>query len=97
MSTPNLIKPGQAYALNKLVNTVAESRDARLHIISRLIGRKVLTSFDVMRSEWVKIRNNAYPSWHKDDWTVSEAFIREMHQLNQDFRERVLGQMRLFD
>ncbi len=92
----DLIKDGQRYALNRLVGEQAPSRGARLYVISRLIGREIGSSAEVRRAEWAAIRNEAYPHWHEDDWTVSESFRARVGGLVNEYLEKVAGQIRLF-
>ena len=81
-------------ALRKLIGDV--SRDKRLWIASQLIGRTIGSFDDLTLQDWRKVRNAAYPDWPQNDWTVGDAFRRELAHLGSQYDETVTGQMRLF-
>jgi hypothetical protein len=96
MSRYQPINDGQRFALNKLVNQFADCREARLYVLSALTGRPLASSSAVTVGEWRRIRDEAYPNWPDDDWTVAEAFAAKVFALVNRYREEVCGQLRLF-
>ncbi len=91
------IKDGQVYALNKLMRQFAgKDRAAKLYIVSKLIGREVESTKDLLRAEWNQIRDDAYPHWLDEDWTVGEPFKAKCDGLFNRYNEEVLGQLRMF-
>ena len=75
---------GQRGQLINLVNRVAETREARLWIISRLLGREITTANDVMPFEWSVIRVAAY-----DGKDIRYEFKRELTTLNRSYKMRL--------
>ena len=92
----NLITQGQQFALIKLCSVYTNRRDARLWILSKLTGREIKSSSELTLEEWRKIRDDAYPAWGSNDWTISEKFATKMAGLINEYEEKVLGQMKLF-
>lgn len=90
------ITPGQLIAINRLAETVAKTREARLYVVSGLIGRDITSTKELTRKDWVYIRGEAYPFWKSDDWMVGDNFKIRLAGLYQQFQEDVLGQMRMF-
>ncbi len=90
------IKPGQNYALNRLISQFAATHDERLHVIGRLVGREVTSSKELTRAEWRRIRDRAYPRWTDGDWEPCREFRALVVALVEEYRETVLGQLRLF-
>jgi hypothetical protein len=92
-----LISDGQRFALNKLIGTQAGTDCAlRLWMLCQLIGRDIASSSQVVEREWRIIRDEAYPEWRSNDWSVSDAFTLKLCRFTREYREKVLGQMRLF-
>jgi len=94
MSYP--IKPGQLYALNRLMGQFTTSRSERLFVVSQLIGREISSTKELTVREWQRIRNQASPYWEADDWEACREFKTQVTVLVEQYREDVLGQKRLF-
>ncbi len=86
------ISDGQRFALNKLCNNYAKSREERLFLLSFLLGKEVKTTAELSRADWQKIRDLAYENWNKDDWMVSEYFDSTAKKVCKDYQEKTLGQ-----
>ena len=69
---------------------------AMLYITGRLIGRELEALGDLTKAEWIELRDQAYPNWQDDDWTVSPDFRVQIAEIYDEYRETVLGQKRLF-
>lgn len=92
-----LVSKGQRFALNKLIGTQSGTdRTLRLYMLSQLIGREIQSSETVLEREWHVIRDEAYPAWQHNDWTISDAFTLKLCRLERQYREQILGQLRLF-
>jgi hypothetical protein len=89
------IKDGQLVAVRRLVGDVVKDKPGQLYVVSQLVGRNLRTLADLTAAEWRMIRNDAYPNWKDDDWTVSAAFKAKLTGLRNDYLES-MGQMRMF-
>ncbi|MBN1964852.1 MAG: hypothetical protein JW910_09405 [Anaerolineae bacterium] len=96
MAPDRMITPGQRYALNKLLSEFAAGPDVHLFVISRLVEREITNTSELLLSEWQTIRNEAFPRWTANDWTISDAFRARVADLIEEYRELILGQLRLF-
>lgn len=91
------IKDGQKLALIKLCQRFTKSRHCRLWILSKLLNKQVVSTGELFLSDWRQIRNEAYPNWHNDDWTISDEFISKGRKLQREYESEVLGQKDLFE
>ncbi|MCK4302672.1 MAG: hypothetical protein KAY24_00330 [Candidatus Eisenbacteria sp.] len=90
------ITNGQKFALIRLAKECGcESRDERLFVVSRLLCRGVGSFNELDRNDWRQIRDAAHPHWGDGDWETVSAFRLQVAQILQEFREQVLGQLRL--
>jgi hypothetical protein len=71
-------------------------RDCRLWILSELLGKNVLSANYLSLQDWRKIRNEAYPNWTNNEWTIGDSFSKKINVLCNQFEEQVLGQKKLF-
>lgn len=91
------ITPNRVYALNRLLEALTgKDRSVRLYVVSELVGREVISTSDLTNGDWCAIRDAAYPNWRGEDWTIGQEFSRQVAALTEQYREQVLGQMRLF-
>lgn len=90
------IKDGQKFALIKLCQRFTPDRAGRLYLITKLVGREIMTTDDLTISDWQVIRNRAYPDWASDDWEPSEKFKTEAYNIIREYEKVVLGQGELF-
>src|SRR3990167_6270642 len=74
----DMINDGQTYALNKLLEPyTGKDREARLYVVSQLIGREVMSTKALTLLEWRMIRNQAYfydPEADEQQWEVLSSF-----------------------
>jgi hypothetical protein len=97
MYTQDPIRPGQKFVLIKLCeNFVGQDREARLFLIARLLGKEVKSTNDLTIGDWQKIRNEAYPRWCDDDWTVGNGFTKKARTIYRQYQTEVLGQLSMF-
>ena len=87
---------GQIFAFNKLIGAVTKNRKERLWIAGQILGREIESTSDLERSEWVSVRDQAYPWWHGDDWTIGPDFSRKLISLSKRYEVEVAGQTLLF-
>lgn len=90
------IKDGQRLALYRLLKRYTDTAHGMLFLVSRMTGRTVRSLGDLSVKEWQEIRNEAFPNWVEDDWTVSEDFDDRCHALHRQYLEEKLGQKALF-
>lgn len=90
------IRDGQKLALIKLCQRFTKSRHCRLWMLSKLLNKEVNSTDELYLSDWRQIRNQAYPNWPNDDWTISEEFMAEGWRLERAYEKEVLGQQDLF-
>ena len=91
------IRDGQKFALLKLCQKYTKSRGCRLWILSELLGKSVESTEELSLQDWRRIRDEAYPDWHNDDWLTSKEFDSKMRGLVFRYEKEVLGQMGLFN
>lgn len=91
------IKDGQKLALIKLCQRFTKNRHCRLWILSKLLNKQVESTENLLLSDWRQIRDEAYPSWPNDDWTISDEFMSKGRQLQREYEREVLGQKDLFE
>lgn len=93
----NLITDGQRFAIVRLCSKFADVRPARLYLLSKLTGRNITTSAELLLEEWRKIRNEAYPNWSSNDWSICKGFESKCREILEQYETEVLGQKRLFE
>lgn len=92
-----LIKRGQILSLKSGLRQVQGVDDAAcLYIASQLVGRDLQSLGELSHDDWYALRDEMYPGWHREDWTLSEAFRMNVAALFEQYREDCLGQKRLF-
>jgi hypothetical protein len=91
---PSELKFGQLYALRELCSKAAGSSGhaERVWLLSRLLGREVTTSNEVTHREWQALRDEAYPCWPENDWTMSDKFIAKGRAIMRKYAESI-GQL----
>ncbi len=91
------IEDGQKYALIRLCKRFSQdSREERLFIVSKLLGKQVESFNDLMVRDWRKIRDQAYPNWPDDDWEVGDDFAVKIREIARRYQTEVLGQLSMF-
>lgn len=92
------IKPGQIISLKTALNEVSGMVDeAHIYIVNALITHREITSLeDLTRGEWEYLRDNLYPNWRTEDWTLDAQAKAALADLLAGYREKVTGQLRLF-
>ena len=92
-----LITDGQKFALVKLCSQFTKLRQGRLYLLTELIGRQIVSTSDVLIGEWRKIRDEAYPNWSDDNWSVCDEFTSKCQTIISDFEKEILGQQDWWD
>lgn len=91
-----VVTNGQKFALIKLCSKFTKYRHERLWLLSKLLGRKIDTTSDVLLIEWQTIRDSAYPDWPNHNWELSEEFTTKCFRLVREYEKEVVGQGELF-
>lgn len=96
MSSVNMITPGQIRSLRTGISTIAgKDNAAHLYIVNKLMEKDLKTLSELTRHEWHQLRDQMYPRWHDDDWSLGSVFRKRCANLFAEYREVVLGQRRL--
>lgn len=90
------LSDGQCVALRNLLDETAGSRDSHLFVLSDLLGRRVEHVEDLEVADWRRIRNEAFPFWMEQNWTIGQDFRRRAKLIVHRYQEEVLGQRDLF-
>lgn len=87
---------GQRLSLILLAKEVGcDTDEMRYWWASRLLHRDITSFNELTIDDWRSIRDRAKPRWKDNDWATSELFTQASWTILNDYRERVLGQMRL--
>lgn len=90
------ITDGQKLALVKLCGNVTSDSAGRHYILSKLTGRDIKHTSDLLLNEWRTIRDEAYPDWPNGDWSISESFHRKLWSIYVEYETEIIGQGKLF-
>lgn len=90
------ITDGQKLALVKLCGKVTTDSAGRHYILSKLTNRTIEHTSDLMLNEWRTIRDEAYPDWPQNDWSLSDKFLSKLRLCYEEYETEVIGQGKLF-
>jgi len=93
------ITDGQIRSLKTGIRSVVKNADEKVcfYIVSGILKLNALTSLkQLSRSQWKVLRNKMYPYWINEDWEVGDDMRQQILNLHDDYREKELGQLRLF-
>ena len=82
--------------IRSLKTGIHKDSNRAIFVVSQLIGREIEKLSDLTRGDWFILRDEMYPNWHKDDWSVSDEFRKKRQNLLEQYQEQILGQKRLF-
>jgi hypothetical protein len=90
------ITDGQKLALVRLVGNVTDIAAARYYILSKMVDRNIEHTSELTLEEWRLIRNEAYPNWYNDDWSISDKFLSKLQVFYDIYETEIMGQKKLF-
>ena len=97
MAQKRPLSDGQRVAVHILLKSGGAHTDAlKWFALTKLLGREITRIGDMNLDDWHALRMVAYPRWDKNDWTIGDEFKRLIADFVNEYRETVLGQLRLF-